>query len=310
VIASRPVGPRMRSPLHRRLALALAAVLVAPCAGLPQEPARPPAAPPAAQGAGLTGSFAGWATLTNDAPGAECRYEGTPGTPSVRLELDGGESLAGSIAIDLPPPGGSACPALRKRYTIAELAISQTTVSFSDSGGNEWTLGLRERGSVLHGLVAWRQGGEDEPLAEGFSLPDGRHPPTRLSGEVELRRTTAGGAAAAPAPAPGKAGSQVGHIAAILGANVVGLGLLYGANKLGQGTVAGGVVTCSPRTCVVGQPGAPCFCEGNVLSGAQCGTTPSGAPLLAPCDGKSVPCEAGLSCNSGICEDRFGRCPY
>ena len=64
------------------------------------------------------------------------------------------------------------------------------------------------------------------------------------------------------------------------------------------------------RTCIVGAPGAPCFCESNVLSGASCGSTPAGAPLGAPCDGKTTPCQSALSCNSGICEDRDGRCPY
>ena len=54
----------------------------------------------------------------------------------------------------------------------------------------------------------------------------------------------------------------------------------------------------------------PCFCEGNVVSGASCGTTSGGAPIGAPCDGSDVPCQASLSCNSGICEDRFGRCPF
>jgi hypothetical protein len=99
-------------------------------------------------------------------------------------------------------------------------------------------------------------------------------------------------------------------VAIIIGANVVGLGLLYGVNKLGKGSSESGVVTCSPRTCIVGAINEPCYCEGNVLSGASCGTTTTGAPLGSPCDGKSVPCQAGLSCNSGICEDRFGRCPY
>jgi hypothetical protein len=109
---------------------------------------------------------------------------------------------------------------------------------------------------------------------------------------------------------PVGAGKQAGNIIAIIGANVVGLGLVYGANKLGQGSSETGGVTCSPRVCIVGAPGAPCFCEGNVLSGGSCGTTTAGAPIGAPCDGTSVPCQAALSCNSGICEDRDGRCPF
>ena len=45
---------------------------------------------------------------------------------------------------------------------------------------------------------------------------------------------------------PAGAGRHASHFALILGANVVGLGLLYGANKLGQGSATSGVVTCSP----------------------------------------------------------------
>jgi len=308
VVASRPVREHPRARWRRLLTLALAAALALPRAGSAQEAERPPSAP---RTAGFTGSFEGWATLTNDEPGAVCRYEGVPGTPSVRLELGGGTSVAGSIAIDMPAPEGAACPALRKRYAIGEVALAAPTLSFSDSGGNEWTLSLRENGALLLGLLAWRQGGAEEPLAEGFSLPGGRRPLARLSGEVQLRRVVASGpGAAAPTPVPVGAGKHVGNLGAILGANVVGLGLLYGANALGKGSSETGGITCSPRSCIVGAPGAPCFCEGNVLSGAACGTTPAGAPIGAPCGGKSVPCQVDLSCNSGVCEDRDGRCPY
>jgi hypothetical protein len=211
----------------------------------------------------------------------------------------------------MPAPPGSPCPLLRKRYSIAEFVLEGPALSFTDSGGNEWTLSLRENGAALQGLLAWRQGGAEQPLAEGFSLPGGRRPLARLSGEVQLRRVVPGAAgAAAPTPVPTGAGKQIGHIGTIVGANVVGLGLLYAANELGKGSSESGVVTCSPRTCIVGAPNEPCFCEGNVLSGAPCGTTEGGAPLNAPCDGRTVPCEASLSCNSGVCEDRFGRCPY
>ena len=294
----------LRHPAVFLLALSLAV----PAPGGPQS-AQPP--PPGPKPKGFSGSFEGSAVLTNEDAGSSCRYEGPTSPPSVRLEIGAGTSVAGSIAIDMPAPEGGACPALRKRYAIAEFVLEGEALSFTDSGGNEWTLSLRENGASLQGLLAWRQGGAEQPLAEGFSLPGGRRPVARLSGEVQLRRVAAGGAGAqAPAAVPTGAGKQAGHVAAIVGANVVGLGLLYGANKLGKGSSESGVVTCSPRTCIVGAPNEPCFCEGNVLSGASCGTTESGAPLNAPCDGKTVPCEASLSCNSGLCEDRFGRCPY
>jgi hypothetical protein len=28
------------------------------------------------------------------------------------------------------------------------------------------------------------------------------------------------------------------------------------------------------------------------------------------CNLPSLPCESDLSCNNGLCEDRFGRCPF
>jgi hypothetical protein len=308
VVASPLVRSRATSRLRRCLALVLAhAVALTPLARAqePQPPKTQPAKP------GFTASFEGKATLTNDDPALQCRYETTSDTPSVHLEFGAGKSVAGSVAIDLPAPAGTGCPALRKRYAIAEMSVAGPNVAFTDSGGNEWTLSLRDNGAALQGLLAWRQGSVEEPLAEGFELPGGKRPLARLSGEVQLHRVVPGatGSAAATAP-PVSAGKQAGSIAAIIGANVVGLGLLYGANKLGQGSSETGGVTCSPRVCIVGAPGAPCFCEGNVLSGASCGTTPAGSPIGAPCDGTSVPCQAALSCNSGVCEDRDGRCPF
>jgi len=311
VVASAPVPASGR--FCRGLAHVLMLALVGPGGGLAQEPPSPSQAGPAdkPQPPVFSGAFEGSAALSNDDPALACRYEGVPGTPSVHLEFGTSKTLAGSVAIDLPAAAGSGCPPLRKRYAIAELTLAAPTLSFTDSGGNEWTLALRENGAALQGLLAWRQGGTEEPLAEGFSLPGGKRPIARLSGEVQLRRVVPGAAGAAAAtPAHVGAGKQTGHIIAIVGANVVGLGLLYGANQLGKGSSSTGGVTCSPRICIVGTPGAPCFCESNVLSGASCGTTQAGAPIGAPCDGTSVPCQSALSCNSGVCEDRDGRCPY
>jgi hypothetical protein len=305
----------MLEDVRRATTLAVVLALALP-SGVPAQESAAPA------GAGIGGAWEGWAKLTNDWPGEPCRYEGGPEATSVRLELAAsGGQLKGSVAIDLPVEPGSACPPLRKRYAIDEVTVGDTTAAFTDSGGNEWNLSVRRSGGVLQGLLAWRQGGPDQPLAEGFARADGTRPLARLSGEVRLRRAgepaegreaAAGaetGAGAAP-PAPAGAGRHMSNLGIVLGANVVGLGLLYGVNKLGQGSSEQGVVTCSPRVCIVGAPGAPCFCEGNVVSGADCGTTASGAPIGALCDGKAVPCESALSCNGGVCEDRFGRCPY
>lgn len=315
---------RARHPLALLLALLLAAPPVARGGGA-QVPAAEPGA--ATEPVAAAGHWEGWARLTNDWPGQSCRYEGGASASSVQLELTAEAGrLRGSVAIDLPAEQGSACPPLRKRYSIDEVAVGPATVSFTDAGGNEWTLAARRGGLVLQGLLAWRQGGPDQPLAEGFARPDGLRPLTRLNGEVRLRRAEAGEEEeAAPTPAatgaaePGAApraqagvGTHAKHLGIVLGANVVGLGLLYGANKLGKGTSSGGVLTCSPRVCIVGAPGAPCFCEGNVVSGSSCGSTPgaAGAPVGAPCDGKTVLCQSGLSCNSNLCEDASGKCPY
>jgi len=309
----------MRLLSHRVVALALAGALALPEAGLAQEP-QAPASP------GLAGSWEGWAKLANDWPGLACRYEGGPETTSVRLEL-GAEAglLKGSVALDLPAEAGSGCPPLRKRYAIAETIQGPGTLSFTDAGGNEWTLAVRRNGTVLQGLLAWRQGGAEQPLAEGFAGTGGQRPAARLSGEVRLRRGAdeevaqgAAGAAAPPAESPAAAptpsigaGGHARNLGIILGANVVGLGLLYGVNKLGKGSSESGVVTCSPRVCIVGATiNDPCYCEGNVVSGASCGTTEAGAAQNAPCDGVAVPCQSGLSCNSSVCQDRDGRCPW
>jgi hypothetical protein len=322
VIASRRPDPRMRLLSRRLAALVLASALAAPPPGLAQEPAEPPAAAPAA--GSLAGSWEGWAKLTNDWPGLACRYEGSPEATSVRLELTSAEGqLKGSIAVDLAAEPGSGCPPLRKRYAITETMQGPGTLSFVDSGGNEWTLAVRRNATVLQGLFAWRQGGPEQPLAEGFTGPGGQRPAAHLSGEVRLRRGSEEAAAeepasaAAPEAAPAASKKKIGagghakNVAIILGANVVGLGLLYGVNKLGKGTSQSGVLTCSPRTCIVGPTiNDPCYCEGNVVSGASCGTTNSGKPLNAPCLVPSEPCQSGFSCNSNVCQDRDGRCPW
>lgn len=323
MIASGLGCPRMPSRSRRPVAFLLALALAAP-AGAPAQ------APAAVPGASLAGGWSGWAKLVNDWPGQACRYEGGPDAVSVRMELgvDAGR-LRGSVAIDLPAEAGSGCPPLRKRYDIAEAAAGPDTLAFTDSGGNEWTLAVRRGQTVLQGLLAWRPGGAEAPLAEGFTRPDGVRPTARLSGEVRLRRGEQGAAEpaaepAAPAaeppapsaagggaPAPAGGGRHLSNLGLIVGANVVGLGILYGVNKAGKGSSESGTVTCSPRVCIVGPTiNDPCFCENNVVSGAPCGTTQAGAPIGAPCNGTSVPCQVGLSCNSGICEDRFGRCQF
>jgi hypothetical protein len=291
-----------------RPALAAFALLAAAMAAAAQEPA--PAPPPAPSD--LTGNWTGTGTFTNEWPSSACAYEGTAATAvSLELSRDAGK-VSGSLAIDVPSAPGSGCPALRKRYQIPEAQVSQDAVSFTDSGGHEWNLGLRKQ--YLKGLVAWKEGGRPgEPLAEGFSLPGGARPLTRLSGEVKLERVAEPAPAEAPKGAAGKAkksGSLVRNLGIVLGANVVALGVLVGVNKVAKTSSSSATVTCSPRTCLPGEPGQQCLCNANVLSGNPCGTTTSGVPLGGVCDGNALPCQSGFSCNAGVCEDRTGRCPY
>jgi hypothetical protein len=321
---------------QRTPALVLAAVLVGSAAAWAQQalpepvprpvpedaearpaPEEPEEAPADESPAVVGGSWSGWAKLTNVWPGLECHYEPAGDTPAVHLELTPSDpGLRGSVAIDLPAAPGTACPPLRKRYLIAEVRMAPGAASFTDSGGNEWTLTAQRGGTVLQGSLAWQQGGPDDLLAEDFAAPGGTRPMSRLVGEVRLQRDTGGGESAAPAEEArpeakkGGGGTQVGNIAKVLSANVVGLGLLYAANELGKGGSSSGVLTCSPRVCIVGAPNAPCFCEGNVVSGASCGSTTGGVPIGGACEGTTMPCQSGLSCNSNLCEDRYGRCPY
>ncbi len=257
----------------------------------------------------LAGTWNGPAVLMNDWPGFTCHYEGAESPPAVQLELtkDGGQ-WTGSGAIDVAPAEGSGCPPLRKRYAIPAVHAGDGSVSFTDSGGNEWNLALRHGEGLLKGLMAWKTG--DEPLAGGFKAPSGATPLTRLAGEVKLQR--AAGDNPAPTEAPKKkitAGQRVGQIGAVLSANAVAAGVLYGVNKIGKST-GGGAVTCSPRNCVIPAVGQPCDCNPNVASGASCGATTSGVPLLGVCNGTSLPCQSGFSCNRGFCEDRSGACPF
>jgi hypothetical protein len=317
----------MRLPVRRPGALLLALLLAGPPAGNPQE---------SSSFAGLAGNWEGGARLTNDWPGHPCRYDtpedvpGAAGEPrgsgeptGVRLALELVEgSLRGSVAIDIPAAEGSGCPPLRKRHLVTEVVLGAGVVSLTDSGGHHWDLALRRDGRVLRGMMSWQQGGAEESLAQGFSFPDGTRPGSRLSGEVNLRKAvpppdetagtggaeSAGGASTAPQTT--SAGTHFKNVGIVLGATAVGLAGLYGVNQLGQGSSEGGSITCSPRECVVGAPNEPCFCEGNVVSGNPCGETETGVEIGGECSLPSRPCQATLSCNSGFCEDRFGRCPF
>lgn len=258
----------------------------------------------------FAGTWSGGGRLTNDWPGLVCVYDGSATLGSVKLELvRAGDKLGGTILLDIAAAAGSGCPPLRKQYLVMEARVSEAALFVLDSGGIEWNLGSREEGAALKGLLAWKERGVPEALAAGFSVA-GETPLVRLSGEVHLERPTAAKApAGGGAPQRVSAGGRVGHFAAILGANVVAAGTLYGVNRLGQSGASGGT-SCSPRNCFIGATGEPCLCNANVLAGAPCGTVPGGVPLGGTCDGTARPCQSGFSCNGGICQDGSGACPY
>ena len=296
----------MRPRVRRSGAFFISLLLALPPVGSSQAPS---------EGSGVAGNWTGFARLTNDWPGHLCRYEGSNEEASVRLEISSVDGrLEGSVAIDLPPADGSDCPPLRKRFLITEVVLAESVVSLTDSGGHDWDLSMVREGRALQGMIAWQQGAADEPLADGFTFGDGTKPRSRLSGEVRLRKARTGaGDDEEGGGGDGKStsgGTYIKHLGAIAGATLVGLGALYGANKLGSGSSEEGTITCSPRRCVVGAPGEPCFCEGNVVSGSDCMETETGVPIGEACIWPTLPCQALLSCNSFLCEDRFGRCPF
>jgi hypothetical protein len=258
----------------------------------------------------------------------------------VTLEIESKpDAVEVTATIDLPGTPGAPCPPVHKRYSITGAQVTDSTISFRDPAGHEWNLGLR--GDRLQGLVGWRSGA-DEILAEGFTGPSGERPLIRLSGEVGLARVgppeaaptaaapaagdsskTGAAAGTAGAPATGGAaggskkaekagGKGLGLLPSILAANIIGLGAFYGVKAAtddsGKNT---GQATCSPRYCTYSGVADPCFCDPqNITSGYPCHNVPGGVPYGGACKSPNNPCQAGLSCNNGRCEDKYDRCPF
>ncbi len=246
----------------------------------------------------VLGTWAGSGRVTNDWPKAACVYAGTASPPSVILDLQA-EGRA-TLRLEIPAAVGSACPPLKKRHEVQGVAITDASIAFRDPAGHEWTLGRRE--GVLKGIVAWKAGmAADEPLVQGVAA-GADVPMTRLSGEVELRRSVPPGSAPAPA-----SGSALGGVVSVLGANVVGVGALVLANRALQddkGTTNTNT-TCSLRNCI-----GDCVCENPFISGQSCGDVPGGVGLNQACVVPTRPCQAQLSCNNGFCQDQAGLCPF
>lgn len=250
--------------------------------------APPPATPaPSAADREWLGTWSGSGKLTKEGGASACVYD-SGALPAITLDIAAGDAgLKGTLKLSLPAPAGSACPAVEKTADLRDLTASGSSLSFAGPGKHAWTLG--RRGQELLGTVAWKGTGAED----GGEL--------RLSGEVRLRKA---GAA--------HRGSAFGAVGGIVAANVVGLGAFALANKAGKGKDDGPPqVSCSPRRCFLISFNEPCQCNTTGTTGQPCGSTTSGVGYAGACnvDG-GQPCEAGLSCNSGICEDRFGHCPF
>jgi hypothetical protein len=263
----------------------------------------------------FTGPWAGGGRFTSEAGAQACEYVGLAEPPSVSVVLEGASGPSGGqVSLDLPAAGAS-CPALRARYRIEDVRVSGNSVGFADAAGNQWRVTLRD--GRLQGMVSSPRFNGEVDLNPASTPPAAPSPAPSPSPGPE-----AGTAApvAAPAPqasaatdgkAPPRKGSVWKGVGGVIAANVVGLGALVGLNKAlnDSKAPASNTVTCSPRTCVAAAPG-DCQCNNNLTNGASCGTTSSGVPYAGVCNPPSLPCQADLSCNNGLCEDRLGRCPF
>lgn len=276
--------PAVRLHSLRPLAVLLAGVLATP-ARAAEDPKAAALSPALRE---WVGTWSGSAKLTNEAADAACAYDGATTPPAVTLEIAAaGAALQGTLKLALPAPSGSTCTAIEKAADLRDLTASGSSLTFAGPGKHAWTLG--RRGQELLGTVAWKGAGGDEAGA------------LRLSGEVRLHKTSGA-----------HKGSTVVAVGGILAANVVGIGAFALANKAGKGNQnAPPQVNCSPRRCFFISATEPCQCNTTLTSGGVCGSTTNGVGYLGACnvDG-GTPCQAGLSCNSGFCEDRFGHCPF
>ncbi len=229
----------------------------------------------------LAGAWTGTAKYTASAGAVPCVWVGTYDPPAAKLDIARGASgLTGTLSLDVAAPS-EACGALKFTSPLSEVAATDSTLAFKDSLGRTWNLGLKL--GRLQGLVTGTDG----------------------SGEVSFGRVVSGA---------GKGGGgMLSGTLGIIGANVIGIGALVGINQLAKekSSDEGGIVAnCSPRVCTVQGPGEPCDCNGPLIAGGQCGQTTAGQTVGQVCDPVNQPCQANLSCNNAVCEDRFGRCPF
>lgn len=258
----------------------------------------------------FTGTWLGSGSFTNEWASPTCQYAGREKPPSVTLEVRSeGDQTKGVLSLEIKP-SSPPCPPLKKRYELADIKVVGSRLAFMDPAGDSWDFALQA--GTLVGFVGWRGGSADDPLAEGFLGPDGSAPPTRLQGDVSLKRQ---GAVATPIGPKGRtttAGVLKGAGLLVV-ANAVAAGALVLTNQLTKQSGTATSNNCSPRSCVIG---VPCLCNVQTSSSASCGTTSLGGTLGSPCNvtGNSplpsdAPCAAGLSCNNNVCQDISTLCP-
>jgi hypothetical protein len=311
--------PRARGLLRRPPGKAsglLAAFCFVARTALPQEP---PVLVP--ENADFSGTWKGTAKFTNEWASPVCTFEGSDKAqaPAVTLEVtpQTGEGTSGVVTLEVRPSAGP-CPTLKKRYELPDIKVVGSRLAFVDAGGASWDLALHA--GTLVGIVNWRPGPLDEPLAEGFHAPDGSTPMTRLSGEVRLKREGPQGTPSGPTGKTTAKGTLFG-LGNIIVANLVAAGVLLEVHNLSKGGTGGqgSQSNCSPRSCTIGGVAGACLCNDQIAQGGSCASSLNGlggtigaacfvtTPNPLPAD---TPCANGLSCNNGVCQDfQTGQCP-
>ncbi len=280
--------------------------------------------------AGAAGSWVGWARLTNDGAGSAVPLRRGRRPPQVRLELARRElARRGRSRSTCPRRAGLGLPRAAQALLDRRGRARGPRAVLHRLGRQRVDAVAARGGAVLQGLLAWRQGGARAAARRGLLAPRraaaARAPERRgaACGAARRRRTRRNRRQSRPGRAGGREcrggavqpageGRHAGHLALILGANVVGLGPALRRQQAGQGQLRERASSPARRASASSGPRStsPASAKATSSRAPPAGPTESGAPQNAPCDGNGVPCEASLSCNSGLCEDRVGRCPY
>jgi hypothetical protein len=96
---------------------------------------------------GISGTWEGSGTFTNNCDNPACRYVGTMNPPSVILELQQNENMVfGTVTINIPDSQVEELlgqPCLGFDNSVSDInngILSSTRLTFMDDGGNIWTL--------------------------------------------------------------------------------------------------------------------------------------------------------------------------